>query len=182
MEMIEGWTDGRILDHLRQLATGVEHVIEIGVWKGRSTAVLAAAASGFTYCVDTWEGSPGERDTNHTQARDDPLGVYMEFLANCRALGLMDRVIPITKPSTEAAIWFPDQFAGLIYLDGDHEYEAVKADLIAWWPKVKAGGVICGDDYVWPGVGRAVMEFAIQVGLTHEVWYDSKFWVIHAAQ
>ena len=34
-----------------------------------------------------------------------------------------------------------------IYIDGNHSYDFVKADLEAWWPKLKSGGAICGDDY-----------------------------------
>jgi hypothetical protein len=43
-------------------------------------------------------------------------------------------------------------------IDGDHSYEAVKADIQAWLPKMKRGGVISGDDYMWPGVKKAAEE------------------------
>jgi hypothetical protein len=48
----------------------------------------------------------------------------------------------------------------LIYIDGDHEYEAVNADIRAWVPLLSNEGVILGDDYDWPGVQRAATEFA----------------------
>ena len=44
-----------------------------------------------------------------------------------------------------------------IYIDGDHSYEAVKADLKAAMQAVKRGGFICGDDMQtsqWWGDGR----------------------------
>lgn len=47
---------------------------------------------------------------------------------------------------------FPD------VLDGDHSYEAVCADIDAWLPKMKPGGYITGDDFLWPGVKKAVFE------------------------
>jgi hypothetical protein len=43
-------------------------------------------------------------------------------------------------------------------LDGDHGYEAVRADIDAWLPKMKPGAVLSGDDYLWPGVKQAVHE------------------------
>ena len=35
-----------------------------------------------------------------------------------------------------------------IYIDGNHSYEYVLQDLIDWYPKLKSGGVIIGDDAV----------------------------------
>ena len=53
--------------------------------------------------------------------------------------------------------------ADLIYIDGDHSYEAVRADLELSFAACKPGGLICVDDYVlgrWWGnsVLRAVHE------------------------
>jgi hypothetical protein len=48
-----------------------------------------------------------------------------------------------------------------VFIDGGHHYEAVKKDL-AWWSKLKPGGVLAGHDYIakaFPGVLRAVGEF-----------------------
>jgi predicted O-methyltransferase YrrM len=45
-----------------------------------------------------------------------------------------------------------------LYIDADHGYDGVMADLIAWVPHVRPGGVIVGDDYdnaIYPGVKRA---------------------------
>lgn len=71
--------------------------------------------------------------------------------------------------SEEAAAAFDDGFLDWVYIDADHRYEAVKADIDAWWPKIKAGGVLAGHDWVFDGyyptagkfgVMRAVTEFA----------------------
>jgi hypothetical protein len=62
-----------------------------------------------------------------------------------------------------------------VYIDASHDYESVKEDIIAWLPKVKKGGIICGDDYTpgWPGVMRAVNEvFNNQVNkIGHQQWW-----------
>ena len=34
-----------------------------------------------------------------------------------------------------------------IYIDADHSYEACKLDLESYWPKLKQGGIMMGDDY-----------------------------------
>jgi hypothetical protein len=48
----------------------------------------------------------------------------------------------------------------MIYIDASHDYISVKEDINLWLPKLKPGGVICGDDYIlgWPGVIQAVDE------------------------
>jgi hypothetical protein len=53
---------------------------------------------------------------------------------------------------------FADGFADAIYLDGDHRYGSVLADLAAWRGKVRAGGIIAGHDWWMPEVRRAVFE------------------------
>lgn len=62
--------------------------------------------------------------------------------------------------STEAAGKVEDGWADFVFIDAAHSYQAVKADLEAWRPKVKAGGWFGGHDYhsAHPGVIRAVDE------------------------
>ena len=32
--------------------------------------------------------------------------------------------------------------------DANHQYEYVQQDLVAWYPKLRKGGLLCGDDIV----------------------------------
>ncbi len=76
----------------------------------------------------------------------------------------MTEVRILRMKSLEAVAKFPDESLDWVYIDGDHSYEAVKADLLAWLRKVKSGGALVGDDYDWldetgaPSVRRAVEE------------------------
>jgi len=49
-----------------------------------------------------------------------------------------------------------------IYIDGNHSYKSAKEDILNYFPKVKIGGLISGDDYNHPmndyGVKKAVDE------------------------
>jgi hypothetical protein len=47
----------------------------------------------------------------------------------------------------------------LVFLDDNHTYEYVSKELKSWWPKIKQGGVLCGDDYWMSDVSKAVDEF-----------------------
>ena len=49
----------------------------------------------------------------------------------------------------------------LVFIDGDHSYDAVVDDIEAWEPKVRPGGVLGGHDFAvnFEGVIRAVTEW-----------------------
>lgn len=53
----------------------------------------------------------------------------------------------IRKFSDDAYSMFDDNSIDLIFVDGNHSYEYVLSDIRNYTPKVKGGGIICGDDY-----------------------------------
>lgn len=145
--------------------------IEVGSWLGRSAALMAVEIhnSGKKIefaCVDPWvDGGPDLRDTNHFKNLTAP--VYEQFVKNTLPVAQHIRAMKMT--SLEASRWFPDESVDFIMLDGDHSYEAVKADIAAWLPKMKPGSVMSGDDYGWPGVTKAVSE-AFDSRVVQVVW------------
>jgi acetyltransferase-like isoleucine patch superfamily enzyme len=149
-------------------------IVEIGTWKGASAVHMAALCKAIglpceIVCVDTWLGN-----WQHWSRRDGigsrsdlrlvsgyPM-LYFQFLSNVLAQGHNDIITPLPLPSVAAVKLFehhglkPD----VIYVDGDHEYESVSTDLRLWSAVLASQGVIFGDDCDWPGVKRAVSEFA----------------------
>ncbi len=79
---------------------------------------------------------------------------------------ISDGIVVINRMTSEEAVGlFEDDSLDWVYIDGDHHYAAVKADLQLWYPKVRPGGVLAGDDmhtggWWGDGVARAVAEFA----------------------
>lgn len=69
--------------------------------------------------------------------------------------------------SVSAASKFPDEYFGFIYIDAGHSYNDVYNDLMSWYPKLKNGGFLVGDDYAIMynptegqyGVVEAIEEF-----------------------
>jgi hypothetical protein len=49
--------------------------------------------------------------------------------------------------SAPAAKLYENNSLDFIMIGGDHNYEGVKKDLIAWRPKMKDGAIMAGDDY-----------------------------------
>ncbi|CAJ1379483.1 unnamed protein product [Effrenium voratum] len=68
----------------------------------------------------------------------------------------------------------------LVFVDGAHDYESVLQDLKAWWPKLRAGGIMAGHDFSmsFPGLMRAVLEFVSMLPTRTEVYLDTdySFW------
>jgi hypothetical protein len=65
----------------------------------------------------------------------------------------------VRKTSVEAAKDYPDGFFDFVYIDGDHSKEAVQADVTAWRPKVKTGGMLSGHD--WSIVGPHIKDMVV---------------------
>jgi hypothetical protein len=103
-------------------------------------------------CIDPWtDGGPDLKDTKYYKELRKP--VYDTFLENIRPV--RHAITPLRMTSLEGAAKFADGEIDFLMLDGDHNYPAIKADIDAWLPKMKKGGVISGDDYLWPGVKKA---------------------------
>jgi hypothetical protein len=60
----------------------------------------------------------------------------------------------MTMDSLDAVKHFSDKSIDMIFIDGSHDYESVKADLDAWTPKCKR--LLCGHDFNNSGVATAV--------------------------
>jgi hypothetical protein len=54
----------------------------------------------------------------------------------------------------------PDGSLDCVFVDGDHSFRAVFADLQFWWKKIRPGGQMLGDDWWMDDVKRAVFTFA----------------------
>jgi len=76
-------------------------------------------------------------------------------------LPVRDRVTAICSESWQAAENFQDATVDFCYVDAGHTYECVQRDIATWWPKIKSGAHMAGDDYTkgFPGVQQAVWDF-----------------------
>ncbi len=166
-DSIEGWlshTEGICLYELVAIAP-TNTVVEIGSWKGKSTAWLHVACfenHKTLYAVDHFRGS-----AEHHKEFGDDINTFDEFNKNIEHVretfeidNLNSTFVIMPISSEDAAKEFDDNSISLLFLDASHDYESVKADLNAWLPKVMRGGIVACHDYHknWPGVMKAVRE------------------------
>jgi MMP 1-O-methyltransferase len=145
---IPGWLtdeEGEALYDLAKGCTGKGVIVEIGSWKGKSTTCLGlgsrAGKSVPIFAVDP-----------HADYR------FGEFKENIERAGVADLVTPIASKSQDAVSGF-DRPIELLFVDGSHEYDDVKADFDQWVPKLVDGGTIAvHDTTLWDGPKRVVED------------------------
>lgn len=139
---------------------GAVRIVEVGTWIGNTAILMAEILTEMDVpfridCVDTFAGTP----TDHTRQMAQAGGgsTLQRFLENTKRF--FPKIRAVQKDSLTAAADFEGK-ADLIFLDADHAYAGVKADIEAWLPHLRHDGVICGHDYneEFPDVARAVHE------------------------
>lgn len=135
---IDLWT--RILAGLKPAT-----VTEIGVQKGEYASAILKQTPSITayYLVDPWRHL-GEWNKPANKAGP----VHQEFKRDALAATefAADRRIVLEGTTTEVAGRIPDGSNDFVYIDGDHTLRGISIDLISAWPKLKAGGLLAGDD------------------------------------
>lgn len=154
-----GDPEGAYRRWLEKKARKARRIVEVGAFAGATTVRLARATCGRIWAVDHWQGVPN--DPLQAGIYRDPAKSEAKFRERLAIPIQEGRVIVVKKESTAAAALLGAQHGrsfDLVFLDADHSYHAVKADILAWRPLVKRGGILCGHDISWPGVRWAVEE------------------------
>jgi hypothetical protein len=163
---------GQLLERLPRCAIGAE----IGVWQGEFTArILAISKPRELHLIDPWLYQPEFSDHGYggvVAKRQEDMDEIHASVAN--GVGTVAGVMIHRMKSAEALERFADGYFDWLYVDGNHEYEYVCADLECARRKVRTGGFVTGDDYNWGKakgfpVRRALREFAAKHGLGERV-------------
>jgi len=159
----------QIIDHIPEGG----HIVEVGAWKGASTSYLAVEAQHKKMridVVDTWAGS--EEHKGMSDILENSL--FGTFIDNLRPL--INLINPIRTDSVSASKMYKNESLDAVFIDADHRYESVKADILAWMPKVKHGGILAGHDYIpmHDGVIQAVDELIISPKIIRDCWLKIK--------
>eukprot|EP00581_Thalassiosira_minuscula_P002097 CAMPEP_0183737282 /NCGR_PEP_ID=MMETSP0737-20130205/51501_1 /TAXON_ID=385413 /ORGANISM="Thalassiosira miniscula, Strain CCMP1093" /LENGTH=280 /DNA_ID=CAMNT_0025971517 /DNA_START=157 /DNA_END=996 /DNA_ORIENTATION=- len=165
-------------------------VAEIGVFQGDFAKHQAwtwaprARPGAIYHLIDAWQFRPDDtgasaRDKNF---KDDTINQQNMQLTRDNMMSIPDMSPEKYKLhrnfSVPAAQLFEDEYFDYIYIDALHTYEAAYNDMVAYWPKLKHGGLFAGDDfgdavskdgpisveYEW-GVRKAAQQFAKEMRL-----------------
>jgi predicted O-methyltransferase YrrM len=164
-----------LYDTARTMPAGAV-VVEVGSFKGRSSVATCEGLRGVSdarfFAVDPWLRT--SMLTLGTYSAEDPERdtIYERFLRNTAPYPF---VTALRTTSVDAAAQFEDDSIDWVFIDGDHRFSAVRADLGAWWPKVRSGGLVTGHDYSWLSVRLAVASHLAHVELPGgDIWQTRK--------
>lgn len=135
--------------------------VEIGSWTGRSICFFAVECANLKkdiniFCVDLWPDDINSLPFNNTIKNRYANGeLYNTFLDNISSI---KNITPIRSLSKDAVKIFDDHSIDILFVDGDHSYDAVLNDISLYLPKIKNGGIISGHDYNWISVAKAVKK------------------------
>ncbi len=139
---------------------------EVGVWKGDgAAAILRLTRPQTLYLIDPWEHQPDHEKARYGARADSGTmdAIYESVLQRFAPQIERGQVKVMRSRSGQVAAEFADGQLDWAWIDGDHTYEAVKADLESFARIVRPAGYLAGDDYMlgWWGDGviRAVDEF-----------------------
>ena len=167
-KLINGYILDPELEWLASTARKSTAILELGAFLGKSTRVLCDNTKGTVCSIDLWEQTEGGLIATFPE-------VYKEFIDNLRD-HLIAQKLSFYKATTDYAISLlknEGRKFDFIFIDADHRYDAVWADLNHWWPKVKNGGICAGHDYwedsiaknldiEFQGVDNAVQDFFVR--------------------
>lgn len=140
------------------LINGYRAGAELGVSQGRFTSYLCGHIPDLTMiAVDLWATLPPRAvEGAETYENNDHEFNYTRFRGFCARFE--GRVTIHRMRTVDAAQLVPDESLDFVFIDADHTYDGCQADIAAWEPKVRKGGMVTGHDYNWPTVRRAVDE------------------------
>jgi predicted O-methyltransferase YrrM len=150
-------------DCLAACATGKHRVVEIGVYEGVSTLVMATAMSprGVLYAVDPF--TPGR------------LGFcWSELVARKEALRSRRNIVFIKQLSQDAARIIGGDF-DMIFIDADHSLAGIRQDWHDWSSRVVPDGIIALHDTRIPEHNPGVAAYGSYKYFEEQIRHDPRF-------
>jgi hypothetical protein len=100
------------------------------------------AWKGHLTCIDAWEHQPESVYVDSANLAD-MAAIYATAQRNLKPY----KVTLLKAYSVDAAKQFADESLVWVYIDANHAYPAATEDRVAWWPKLKRGGLFSGHDF-----------------------------------
>ena len=190
---VPGWVNDAefIYEEMVNQAEDGDHFVEIGVLLGQSTARMGELIRDskkkirFDAIDIFWiiehtirnyklSGHPKEFfhyiDELKTEWDLDIMNMIRHPL---KALGVVDYVNFITCEEQYAHSIYKDNSLKFVWIDGDHGADVVYNDLVNFWPKIKVGGTIGGDDIHYEEVLNDVKKFSKKYKVDVKYDYNS---------
>lgn len=166
LEGVEGFLHPNEPQFLCDLAAQVKPpncIVEIGAYRGRSAIALAY---GTVDDVSVYSVDP--HDEIKTDTYQFGMSDNQAFMSNVSRAGMGHKIRVVNLPSLDALAIKTHHEIGLVFIDGAHEYRAVKADVLVWGDALEVGGVLALHDSAgtWADPTQVADELAADAGWT----------------
>ena len=154
--------------------------LQVGVFAGHASKwlldnILTDQSSQLTD-VDTWAGSAEHTEVNFIEIHKEYLDRVVTKYAN---------VYPVMADSRTFLPTLPEGDYDFVYIDGDHTSAAVEVDAANGWLRLKSGGILAFDDYLWsdqsdtpkPAIDKFLALYNNEIIVLHhgyQVWVQKK--------
>ncbi len=161
-DSIRGWLARDEANCLFQLAATLKEgdIVEIGSYRGRSTVALCAGSSVGAgkpvFAIEPHEEFVGIRGGKF--GPNDRAAFFRNLLRT--KLFPLARLVNLTSDVVARGWQHP---IGLMFIDGDHRYSAVRRDFFAWKPFLLKGATVVFDDIGVQGPAKLIAEH-VEVG------------------
>lgn len=145
---VRGWLSEREAELLVELSRD-RAVLEIGSFCGKSTIVMGQVAR-KVHAVDWHRGGDGLGENSNW--------TLPELTDNLDQWGVMDQVIVHVGRSEEVCQSFRDDYFGMAFVDGAHDYKSVCRDAASAKRCVYDGGFVAFHDFNEEGVKQAIVD------------------------
>lgn len=172
-ELIKKGIRSQGLRWLAEQAAGCQKIIELGSYHGRSARAMLDNSRAHLWCVDTWDWRHNASQWKVTE--ED----YEAFFWNI--VDVSERITILKMTTQDAFEYFAEEELetfDMVFIDANHDYESVRAEILNYVLLLESGGLLCGHDYHngREGVDRAVDELIGKV--VHEepdaIWWTRK--------
>eukprot|EP00929_Paragymnodinium_shiwhaense_P016947 TRINITY_DN125730_c0_g1_i1.p1 TRINITY_DN125730_c0_g1~~TRINITY_DN125730_c0_g1_i1.p1 ORF type:complete len:439 (+),score=80.14 TRINITY_DN125730_c0_g1_i1:85-1401(+) len=189
VDILGGLLEASLHERLQQLgstdasSTSTKlRMAEVGVFQANtSRSLLERFSTLHMLLVDPYHLHTEDAESEHQQIQEFYVSSREIFdKATAWTSDFRTRATHIVQASGQAAAWVKKNSLDMVFIDGDHRFDSVQRDMLAWWPTLRPGGILAGHDFVltFPGVVEAATKFALANDLrlffAPEIWWIAK--------
>lgn len=148
-----------------------KNIAEVGSFKGMSAYFMCCKSNAHIYCIDHWKGS------KEHQGKEGIESLYETFIDNMQEFN--QRITTIRMGSDKGLRKLKELCpeVDMIFIDGDHSYSGATLD-ISLSLELFPDATICGDDFSWSSVSKAVKDICKDYNRYYTTIKD-RSWRIH---